>query len=179
MNAKILSLCFVLLFTQSILSQEIATENNLKTATEVLDEAYKQAKEENKNVIVVFTASWCKWCKRMLQNFNDYKCEDLFKNNYVIKTLTVKESKRNKHLENPGATELLAKYRAEQAGIPYFLIFDAEGKLLAKSENDEGINLGCPASQEEVAKFKEILKNTSKLTDDELAIIEEKFLLKK
>jgi len=178
-NVKLVLVAFTFFLFQNVISQNTIIDSDPRKTSEILEEAYALAEKENKNVMIVFTASWCKWCKRMIQNMNDYKCDELFKNNYVIRTLVVKESKRNKHLENPGANELLVKYRAEKSGIPYFLIFNAKGKLLAKSENDEGINLGCPASKKEVSKFKEILKSTSNLTDKELAIVGEKFLLEK
>jgi len=178
-NIKFILVAFTLFLSQNGVSQDKAQEVTPKETSVVLEEAYKVAEKENKNVMVVFRASWCKWCKRMLSNMNDYKLEPLFSRNYVITTLTVKESNKNKHLENPGAYDLLLKYRAENSGIPYFLIFDAKGKLLEKSENSEAMNLGCPASKKEVSRFQEILKNTSDLTKDELDLIGERYLLEK
>ena len=35
---------------------------NAQTATEILTKAQNQAKVENKNVFLIFHASWCGWC---------------------------------------------------------------------------------------------------------------------
>lgn len=35
------------------------------TASDILKNASKKAKLENKNVFVMFNASWCGWCKKM------------------------------------------------------------------------------------------------------------------
>ncbi|MCB0459115.1 MAG: thioredoxin family protein [Flavobacteriaceae bacterium] len=168
-----------LLFIMSIFLTTNILQAQEKTATDILNEAFAQAKEENKNVMVIFSASWCGWCKRLIANINDDSCFELFDKNYVITKMIVKESKNNKNLETPGGLQLLIDNKADKVGIPFFLIYDADGNLLTDAFDDNGQNLGCPASKEEVAVFKNKLKATSTLTDEELAIIEEKFILKK
>lgn len=51
--------------------------------------------------------------------------------------------------------------------------------MLENSLNEKGENLGCPASPEEVDLFLGKLKRTSKLSDKQLAVIREAFVLKK
>ena len=65
---------------------------------------------------------------------DDESCKALFDRNYIIEHLDVSESPNNKNLENPGATELLKKYKS---GIPFFLIFDKKDKLLEDSFNSK------------------------------------------
>lgn len=142
-----------------------------KNASDVLDRAFTQAREENKSVFLLFHASWCGWCKRMDQNMSDDACKGMFSRNYVIAHLVVQESEENRHLENPGADEVLKKYKGEKSGIPFWLIFDKTGKLLEDSFNSEGQNLGCPATEEEVDAFIAKLKKTSDMTEKELAVI--------
>ena len=98
---------------------------------------------------------------------------------HPIKFLAGKEN-----LENPGAAELLKKYKSDGFGIPVWFIFDANGKLIVDSHlRPEGTGLevkgqniiGCPASKEEVKAFTDALKKTSKLNDAELAKIAERF----
>ena len=149
------------------------------SADAVLNMAYAQAKKENKKVFVLFHASWCSWCKKMDSQMGSETLKPLFDKNYVITHLTVQESPKKKHLENPGAAELLKKYKAENAGIPFFVILDPKGNLLEDSFNTQGENLGCPASPEEVAEFRRILKSTSKLNDKELDLIASTFTIKK
>jgi hypothetical protein len=94
----------------------------------------------------------------------------------------VYESKGKENLENPGALDLLKKYKGDEKGIPYWLIFDKNGKLLADSKLrpdggglETGDNTGCPANEKEVAHFVKVLKETSSLKDDELSVIEKRF----
>ena len=149
----------------------------------ILDNAYKQAKLENKRVFVIFHASWCVWCHKMDSSMNDVSCKKMFQDNYVTCHLTVDESKDKKDLETPDADAFRAKYHGETAGLPFWLIFDNTGKLLADSrmrKTDDGPdalgdNMGCPASTDEVAHFIKILSATSKLSDQQLRVIQERF----
>ena len=151
-------------------------------ASKIMAQAYKQAAKEKKNVIVMFHASWCGWCKKLDASVNDPSCKDFFDKNYVITHLTILESEANKNLENPGAIEIFNDNGGNGGGIPYFLIYNSKGKLLSDSKmtvgtgpNAKRSNIGCPASDEEVAAFIEILKKTSKITDKEAAAITERF----
>ena len=170
MKLKLLIVFLAVAFLQTSFAQE--------SASSILDKAYKQAAQENKNVLIIFHASWCGLCKKMDANINDASCKAFFDKSYVIEHLVVLESEKNKHLENPGALDLLRKHKAEHSGIPFWLFYDSKGNLLANAFNKEGQNIGCPGSKEEVAAFVSILKKTSHLTDDELEIISEKFVIK-
>ena len=153
------------------------------SAADILQNAYKQANLENKNVFVIFHASWCVWCHKMDSSMNDKACKELFTNNYVTCHLTVDESKDKKNLENPGAVELRKKYHGEDAGLPFWLIFDRKGKLLADSRirpegagfDTTGESIGCPASKEEVTYFIKLLRSTSRITIPQSKLIEERF----
>lgn len=107
---------------------------------------------------------------------NNAECRQYFNDHYVVRHLTVYESKNYKQLENPGAEAMLKKYNGDNQGIPYWLIFDAQGNLLADSQSEAGKNTGCPATKEEVAYFLKVLRKTSPLKDDALAVIERNFL---
>jgi len=109
---------------------------------------------------------------------NDPACKNLFDKNYVIKHLVVKESDSNKHLENPGAEDLLKKYKGDKSGIPFWLIFDNEGTFVEDSFDSKENNLGCPATIEEVTLFIEKLRKTSSLTQSELDNVAKVFLSK-
>lgn len=169
-----LSLVFFAFATKA---QTAAAANNLLSA------AYKKAGTENKNVILIFHASWCGWCHKMDSSMNDRNTKQFFDKNYVTVHLTVEESAKNKNLENPGADELKKKFLGDKAGLPFWVILDKNGKLLADSYirkpgmsmDVAGENIGCPASDAEVAAFLVILKKTSKMNEDQLQIIEERF----
>ena len=171
-----LLLAFAISMCTAVVAQPTMTEN-------ILQKAYKQARLENKKVFVIFHASWCGWCHKMDSSMNDKSCQKFFNDNYIICHLTVDESKDKKNLETGGADEFRKKYHGENAGLPFWLIFDKNGKILADSKmraegkglDAEGESIGCPASKEEVAYFIKLLKQTSSLTAAQLKIIEERF----
>lgn len=121
-----------------------------ESAETILNRAYKQAAKEKKNVFV---------------------------------HLVVLESGDKKNLENPGAPEMYTKYSGGGGGIFFFMIFNKKGSLLSDSKfkapadksDKPAQNMGCPAADEEVAAFIEILKKTSGITDKEIPVIPERF----
>lgn len=153
------------------------------TADEIMENALKVAKKENKAVFLIFHASWCGWCKKMDAAMNDESCKEYFDKSFVSIHMVVKESRDNKHLENPGAGELLSKYKGDRSGIPFWLIFDNKGSLITDSfmraegvsADEPGKNIGCPALDHEVAAFIEKLKLASIMTEDEELKITERF----
>ena len=149
---------------------------NIPTAESILTAAYKQAAAENKNVFVIFHASWCGWCKKMDASMNDVTTKKYFDENYVRVHLTVQENPAKKNLENPGAAEFLKKFKGEKAGLPFFIVLDKKGKLLGDSFVN-GENLGCPASSDEVASFIVLIKKTAKINEEGLQAISNRFKL--
>ncbi|MGD0584008.1 MAG: thioredoxin family protein [Bacteroidales bacterium] len=177
MKTKIMFLTVALMVTLLAKGQIVPD-----SASVVLKNAYKQAATEKKNVMVVFHASWCGWCKKFEASINDSTCKDYFARSYVICELTIMESKGKENLNTPGAIDIYNK-NGGSGGIPYFLIYNSKGKLLADSKmkpagakaDDKPVNIGCPASAEEVAAFVEILRKTSKITDKEVTAVTERF----
>jgi thioredoxin-related protein len=162
------------IFTLLFISTFGLKAQNIPSAETILDAAYKQAASENKNVFVIFHASWCGWCKKMDASMNDAVIKKYFDENYVTVHLTVQETPQNKKLENPGAAAFLAKYKGESAGLPFFLILDKTGKLIGDSFGKDG-NTGCPANKDEVDFFIALLKKSSKINDDGLELIKIRF----
>jgi thiol-disulfide isomerase/thioredoxin len=152
-------------------------------ASEIMREAMQMAAKENKNVFIIFHASWCGWCHKMDKSIDDESCKDFFYKNYVIRHLVVDESRDKKDLENPGADALRAKYHGDNEGIPFWLIFDKGGNLLADSQmrpkgaslDTKGENAACPATEKEVAYFIEVLKKTSQISEAEQAAVQKRF----
>lgn len=173
----------VIVLVFSLFAAAISFAQKPATTDAILKEAYAKASKENKKVLIIFHASWCGWCKKMDSSLNDISCKQFFEDNYVIRHLAVYETKDNKYLENPGAFDLLKKYNGEDQGIPYWLIFDKDGQLLADSKmrpegagfDSKGDNCGCPAEKNEVSYFINILRQTSNLTNEEAGAIEKRF----
>jgi thiol-disulfide isomerase/thioredoxin len=179
MNLKtVLALILTIAIFNTSTAQEIPQKADL-----ILNNAFEQAELENKNIFILFHASWCGWCKKMDTSMNTEPLKYFFESNYVIEHLVVQESKKKKHLENPNSAKILKKYGGDKSGIPYWLIFDSDGNLLADSKmvknklvlKEEGSNIGCPGTEEEVAALIYKLKSTSDLTDEQLALIATEF----
>jgi hypothetical protein len=116
-------------------------------------------------------------------SINDPACKDFFDRSYVIVHLTILESKDKKNLENPGAEDIFNANGGKGGGIPYFLVYDKKGNLISDSKfmpakaapDAKPSNIGCPASDEEVAAFIEILKKSSKISEKEIQAVTERF----
>jgi thioredoxin-related protein len=172
-----------LLFLMALLSSTAFGQKTPASADRIMEQAKAQAKAEHKNIFLIFHASWCGWCKKMDGSMQDPATKDYFDKNFVIKHITVHETGDSVVLENPGGQRLLEAYGGGNTGIPYWLIFDQEGKLLADSKmrkagqsQAEGQNIGCPSIPAEVDAFIAILKKTSSISDAQAAAVRERFL---
>ena len=161
---QLISIITFIFLSNLCLAQAVPNSGTIMAA------AYKKAAKENKNVFVIFHASWCGWCKKLDASMNDVTTKKYFDDNYVIVHLTVQENPVNKKLENKGADLFLAKYKGEKAGLPFFLIMDKKGMKLGDSFVN-GENLGCPASAKEVESFIVLLNKSSKVRGDLQAVV--------
>jgi thioredoxin family protein len=157
---------------------------NAQTSAEtIIKKACKEAAAQNKNVFIIFHASWCIWCHKLDSSINDASCKKFFSDNYVIKHITAFETDDKKNLNNPGGIEFLTAHHAADQGIPAWFIFDSNGNLLADSQlrkngagfNVEGSNIGCPANETEIKYFISVLQETSHITDEEKSAVTKRF----
>jgi thioredoxin-related protein len=161
----------LLAFSTNISAQE--------STTNLLKKAQAKAKKEDKAVFIKFEASWCGWCKKMNKDMKADGTKHFFDTNYVIVPVVVKESKGKEHLENSGSTELLKKYKGDKAGLPFWVILDADLNVITDAYNAKGENLGGPASKDEVDVLIEKLKQSAKkVTENDIAAIKKQFILK-
>jgi thiol-disulfide isomerase/thioredoxin len=170
-KVNIVLLVFTVLFSWQI--------NGQTDASSILENALSTATKEQKNVFVKYGASWCKWCKKMDQNIKSKESKPLFTKNYVFVDLVVMESKRNKHLEIPGAIDILKKHKGENVGLPFWVILNTEGTIIGSSVDTNGKNLGCPSTREDINQFVTILESTSNLKENELKVITDSFRIRK
>jgi len=172
-----------LLLLASFLLYNAGAQTKVLPADKVIQTAVSKAQKEKKKIILIFHASWCGWCHKMDNSLNDPLVKKYFDDNFVIEHLTVEESKDKKDLENPGGDAIKTKYGGKEQGLPFWAVLDAKGELLfdsrMKSKGPDGKvtlqNIGCPASEEEVAAFIDILKKTTRLGKKELDIISARF----
>lgn len=151
---------------------------NAQTATEILTKAQNQAKVENKNVFLIFHASWCGWCKKMEKNMDDPLVKSYFDANYVKTFITVQERAEKKNLETTGGDAVNKKLGGKDQGLPFWVILDSTGKVLEDSRVN-GENIRGPASEDEVNNLIAKLETTSKNEKVNPEKIKEVFILKK
>lgn len=165
--SRILLMAGLLLFQLNFAQQK---------ADVILKKALTEAKAKNKNVLLMFHASWCKWCHTMENNMKLPETKPVFEKKFVIAYVDVQEMGDKKKLENPGGEELMNRYKGKDAGLPFWLILNAKGEVLADSFNDKKENLGCPSTAEEVDVFLAKLKKSSRMNDNELQAVRKAFL---
>ena len=164
-----------ILFTLAILFTSVLQAQN---ATEIMEKAYEQAKIENKNVFLIFHASWCGWCKKMEKNMEDPLIKDFFDKNYVKAFVTVEERGDKVNLNTPGGDLLVESFGGKNQGLPFWVILDENGNVL-KDSKINGANVGGPASEKEVDYLISTLEPTAKNAKVDKEKIKEVFILKK
>lgn len=172
MNRKLTSIFFLFIFSFGIIS---AQETKPLAADDIMKASYAKAGETNKNVFLIFHASWCSWCKRLDKAMNSDELKNLFEENFIVTHLDVLErNEKIELLENPGGKELMAKLGGEKSGLPFYAFLDDKGNMIANSNvMDKESNIGYPGSEEEIAAFVKLLKLSSELNDEQLSKISE------
>ena len=88
MVKKLFWLLIVLLFAVNV--SDAQTEAP-KHADEIMKAAYKEAKAADKNIFLIFHATWCGWCKRLEKAMQSNELKKIFEDNFVIVHLDVDE----------------------------------------------------------------------------------------
>ena len=152
------------------------------STTKLLEKAQIEAKKTGKNIFVKLEASWCGWCHRMTKNMKAESTKKFFKENFILVPVVVKESPKNKKLENPGGDSLIKKYNNgnSRVGLPFWFILDADLKMVTDSYDANKQNLGCPASLKEVEIFIQKLRaHAPKFKKTDAELIRKQFVKKK
>jgi thioredoxin-related protein len=104
----------------SIYHKEAAPKADIRTAA-------AEAANTNKHVLVVFGANWCKWCRRLHHLFTTPgEVKILLDQNYQVVHVDV--GRWNRNLDVTQSYNIQIK----EAGIPYLVVLDSEGRLLAR-----------------------------------------------
>mgnify|MGYP001565585724 CR=1 FL=1 len=171
MFKKLTLTLFLYLFTITLL---LGQDTNPQTADSILKASYKQANASDKNVFLIFHASWCGWFKRLEKAMQSDELKKIFEDNYVITHLDVQDrGDKIKGLENLSGNEVMKNLGGEKSGLPFYAFLDAAGKKLADSNvMPKNQNIGYPGSDEEIDAFGKLLKTIAKnLSDEKFATI--------
>lgn len=134
-------------------------------ADELLSAALAKAKTESKAVFVDFSAPWCGWCHRLDEYLARPEIAKVFDSAYVTVKVDVDRF--------TGGKALNEKHGGDKAGLPFFVILDADGKKIGDSFAKPSTNVGFPAAPEEIAHFiRTVRKTAPKLSDEQVAALE-------
>jgi thiol-disulfide isomerase/thioredoxin len=138
-----------------------------RDAERMLAEALRRAKDEDKRVFFIASASWCGPCRRLARFLEAQQAE--LERHYVFVKLDVSRDERGEAVR--------ARYQGKQDdGVPWYALVDADGTVLITSNAAESksgrraSNIGFPSSAEGVAHFVQMLRQTApRLSEDRLA----------
>jgi uncharacterized protein YyaL (SSP411 family) len=150
------------------------------SAQSILHAAIAQAQSSNTNVLLIFHASWCKWCKRLESALSDSTIKPLIDKNYTVAMLDVKErGDKIQAFENPGGQKLMSDFGGDSSGLPFIVFLNGKGKMIANSNvmpNKQ--NIGYPGSKKEIAAFVKLFKKTApQITSKQIDVMRKYFQL--
>jgi len=145
-----------------------------ETAGDLFARAKAEAKAEHKNVLAVFSASWCGPCKLYESFLDDPQMKAITEKAFVIQRFDVGEHPGDsRHADTPGGARLRAALGAvDEPGFPFIVMTDADGNPIVNSyrDGDTDSNIGYPDSAAEINWYIEMLKRAApSLSQDDLA----------
>lgn len=129
-----------------------------KPAKQEIDGAVAKAAKSKKNVYIMFTASWCGYCKLHKKFMDENK--EFYAKNFEYIEIYVNESPELKNSETPGGADYLKKWKGEKSGIPYLVMLNSKGEVLGNSlakQDDGASNIGHPMTDAEIETYMKLL----------------------
>ncbi|MGB9031824.1 MAG: thioredoxin family protein [Acidobacteriaceae bacterium] len=134
-------------------------------AAEILQRAEAQAQAGHRNILLDFGASWCVNCRLYDRFLADLQMHALLSRAFVFASMDTGERPSDrKHANTPGGVAYEASIGGGDAGFPFLVILDAEGKPVVDSLRPDPkaqggkSNTGYPDAPEEIDWFVEMLR---------------------
>jgi thiol-disulfide isomerase/thioredoxin len=144
-----------------------------QTANDLFASAKAEAKTEHKNVLLVFSASWCGPCKLYERFLEDPAMKSITEKAFVVQRIDVGERPEDsRHSDTPGGAALRSSLGADrEPGFPFLVMTDDEGNPIINSyrNGDKDGNIGYPALPAEIDWYLVMLKRAApSLSSDDL-----------
>ena len=125
----------------------------------LLDAALASAREHDRRLWVSFGAPWCGWCHRLEGWVRSEAAASVLARDFEFLKIDVERTL--------GGQEILERFRgSEEGGIPWWVFLSSDGAVLADSGKGRA-NLGCPWTDDELARFQAILGTVARRLDGE------------
>jgi thiol-disulfide isomerase/thioredoxin len=135
------------------------------TADAMFAQAKATAKAEHKNVLLVFSASWCGPCKHYEQFLQDPAMKAITEKAFLVLRIDVGERPNDpNHMDTPGGVALRTALGAkEDAGYPFLMMTNENGAPIVSSyrNGDPDNDIGYPAVPTEFDWYIEMLKRAA------------------
>jgi len=145
-----------------------------ETAGDLFARAKDEAKMEHKNVLMVFSASWCGPCKLYERFLDDPQMKPITEKAFVIQRIDVGERPSDSgQADTPGGVALRSALGSiHEPGFPFLVMTDADGNPIVNSYRNGNTNgnIGYPALPVEIDWYLVMLKRAApSLSPDDLA----------
>lgn len=138
-------------------------------ADQILAQAKSQAAATHRDILLVFSASWCGPCHLFEAFLRDPATGPIMDKNFVVARFDVGERPGDKrHGDTPGAVSLRASLDGADPGYPFLVIMNPEGKVIVNSyrpvpgkNHGAETNIGYPALPVEIDWFMQMLRQSA------------------
>lgn len=135
------------------------------SAAAILHRAEAQARAEHKNILLEFGASWCVNCKLYDRMLNDAAMRGILNKAFVFTAMDTGERPGDKlHANTPGGVAFEDSVGGKNAGWPYLVVLNPEGKVIVNSMRPDAkapggrTNIGYPVLPVEIDWFMTMMR---------------------
>lgn len=158
-------LALLLLFVSAGVCTGILIARRLATPPQTADTLFAQAKAraiaENKNVLLVFYASWCGPCRRYERFLENREMRAITEKAFVVQRIDIGERPSDLiHANTPGAEALFAEVGAQRdSGIPFIVMTGNTGRPIVSSyrNGNPDDNIGYPSAASDIDWYEQML----------------------